>query len=151
MSAVGYVLVSQTYHVRPNACPSCPSGPKSRFIDRCEPPERPGCHARCVRDPRELAEHPECQEWQRQYDAWYEAHYHEEPTGGTRLGPLHYFSDCRTLTHRGPRRADARIVSLDFETATALGLPLCKECKAKMAPFEQEFATVPQADEKVGS
>ena len=82
---------------------------------------------------------PECLEWRRQYDAWLAIHLSERPTGGTRLGPLHYFGDCNTLLKRGPRRDDARIVEIDPETARKLGLPVCKACAAKMAPFEKQF------------
>lgn len=134
-TTVGYALVSQTHRVAWRPCSLC--GPTWR--DRCAPPKRPACHAACVPHAERLAEHPECQEWQRRYDAWYAAHHGEEPTGGTRLGPLHYFADCQTLLKRGPRRKDARIVSLESATAAALGLPVCKECAAKMAPFEEQL------------
>lgn len=83
-------------------------------------------------------ETPEYRAWGSQYKAWEQAHLGERATGGTRLGPLHYFSDCRTLTMRGPRRKDARIIALDSGVAEDLGLPLCKECAAKMAPFEAQ-------------
>lgn len=142
-TTIGYVLVSKTVHIRPNACgkPGCVDGfePKTYRSLLCPIPERPGCHARCVRDPRELAQHPDCQQWQRDYDAWYKAHHHEEHTGGTRLGPLHHFGDCKTLLHRGPRRKDARIIEIDHGTAQDLGLPTCKECAARMRPFEKQF------------
>ncbi len=133
-SAVGYVLVSKTMRQHYRNCPNC----KSHAHGFCPMPDRPRCHASCVRDPRMLEQHPECQEWEKRQAAWVAAHYTEEHTGGTRLGPLHYFSDCRTLLKRGPRRADARIVPMDMEMVRALDLPICKECISKMLPFESQ-------------
>jgi hypothetical protein len=88
-----------------------------------------------------MGESPEYRGWQARYEEWDAAHTKREPTGGTRLGPSHYFRDCDTLLHRGPRGPEARIVALDFETAQALRLPICKECKAKMASFERQIAS----------
>src|SRR5258706_1602106 len=85
---VGYVLVSKTMRGDWHHCPDCASQ-----LRLCPIPETPGCHAACVRDPKLLAEHPDCQAWQRKYEDWVTAHRTEEHTGGTRLGPLHYFSD----------------------------------------------------------
>jgi len=92
-----------------------------------------------------LERHPECQEWERQFAAWTAAHKSEEPTGGTRLGPLHYFRDCKTLRTRGPRRKDARIIALTPEVARDLDLHVRKECTARMAPFEQQFTKTKEA------
>ena len=143
-TSIGYVLVSKTVHVRQNACgaPGCGDlDPKyhSYPVYCYPPPNNLRCHASCVHDPKLLAQHPECQEYRRACDAWHAAHHHEESTGGTRLGPLHYFGDCNTLLKRGPRRSDARIVTLDAATAETLGLPVCKECRKKMAPFEEQM------------
>jgi hypothetical protein len=136
-TTVGYVLVSHVHQTVWRSCgkPNCGPNP----VSGCRFPERPGCHARCIRDARELAQHPDCQEWQKAFEAWQEAHYHSIQQGGTRLGPLHYFRDCRTLATRGPRRKDARIVALDPGTAEDFGLPTCKECTARMAPLEAQF------------
>lgn len=70
---------------------------------------------------------------------WQKSHQTEEPTGGTRIGPLHYFSECGILLRPGPRRKDARVVSIDAGMANLLGLPICKECIRKMAPFEEQM------------
>jgi len=143
MSAIGYVLVSHTYKTSWRSCGliGCGTSP----VTGCPYPETPACHARCVHHHEELEKHPECQDWQRRYNGWYEAHHHEEATA-TRLGPLHYFRECKTLTHRGPRRADAEIVALDAETAKMFRLTMCKECAAKMAPFEKQFPNVERAE-----
>ncbi len=135
-NAIGYVLVSKTCRSVMHACDAQGCGRDYRY---CATPKRPGCQSVCVHHPARLEEHPECQQWQRDYAAWVAAHFTDEPTGGTRLGPLHYFSDCRTLLKRGPRRADARIVPMDSVTAEALGLPTCKECQRKMAPLEAQM------------
>src|SRR6266436_8140847 len=121
-ATIGYVLVSHTHRV----IWGVPCGAAHCFNFRlCPEPVRPYCHAACVHRADLLAQHPECQRW----EAWQRAHRREEPTGGTRLGPLHYFSDCQTLLKRGPRREDARVVPLESGVAEALGLPLCKECQ----------------------
>lgn len=142
-TTVGYVLVSQVYRKSVGGCgkPGCGDG---RYVsDICKPPKLPACRAVCVHTPSLLDQHPECQEYERELAAWQQAHFCEEPTGGTRLGPLHYFRDCHTLNHRGPRRKDARIIELDSGVAEDLGLPVCKECHEKMAPLEQQFAMAP--------
>ena len=142
-ATVGYVLVSRTVRVRDRSCGKAgcvqwKPGMGYQEASLCPMPERPGCRAVCLHG-RAADQHPECQEYERELAEWQAAHQYEEPTGGTRLGPLHYFGDCRTLLHRGPRRADARIVELDANVAEQLGLPVCKECAAKMAPFEAEI------------
>lgn len=135
---VGYALVSRVYRTIMRSCENC--GKRGQW-DVCPPPKRPGCHATCVRDPRLLAQHPECQEWQRDYDAWETTHYYQEPNGGTRLGPLHYFSDCKRLAPRN-RREDAKVIELDSAMVQALDLPPCKECRAKLAGYEEQMAGV---------
>lgn len=140
---VGYVLVSKVARTRVRDCEECKFQPHGY----CPPPPRPGCHAVCVPSPSLLSQHPECQEWLRKYQAWEKVHYFTEHTGGTRLGPLHYFSDCHTLLKRGPRRAEtSRIVPLDAEAVRVLDLPVCKECKSKMAPFEAQLPAVPEEE-----
>ncbi len=137
---VGYVLVSHVYSTSLIRCSACASS--GSRTDFCPQPRRPLCHAACVRDPKLLAEHPECQEWQRAEEAWVAAHVTEERTGGTRLGPLHYFADCPTLGKRGHRRADARIIAINSDMAQALDLDVCKHCQAQMAPFETQMQIV---------
>jgi hypothetical protein len=129
---IGYVIVSQVYSYPFRKCPNCTD-------ISCEQPRRPGCHARCVVSPRLLEEHPDCQEWQRKMAEWTAAHTEAVHTGGTRLGPLHHFQDCKILLRRAPRREDARVIPIDSQTAALLNLPLCKECKKRMAPFEEQF------------
>jgi len=133
---VGYVLVSRTVNYIYRRCVNCESQPGGH----CPTPTRSGVVV-CVpaRNAPLSQDSLSQEEFKRRSDQHFEAHFTEECTGGTRLGPLHYFSDCSTLLKRGPRRADARIVSLNAETARALGLPLCKQCKAKMAPFEEQL------------
>ena len=135
--AVGYVLVSQVYRSVRGGCgkPGC----TGRWKETCPQPERPKCHAVCLNHRNVLEPDPECLEYERLMDQWSRDHIFEEATGGTRMGPLHYFSDCHTLLHRGPRRKDSRIVALDLGTIQDLGLPTCKECAAKMAPLEREM------------
>ena len=133
-TSVGYVLVSQVFKTEWKTCPNCRS---PKWDGRCAPPKQPRCHAVCIPHQELLAQHPECQQYQRDFEAWHAAHFYEASTGGTRVGPLHYFSDCTTLLKRGPRRADARIVPVTSEMAAAFAFPICKECAAKMAPLEQ--------------
>jgi hypothetical protein len=127
--AVGYVLVSQTHHILEKCCgkPNCGLYP----LGLCPIPGHvePAGQRRCTpyRGSRDCAA----------YQRWYTEHHEEIPTGGTRLGPLHYFSDCRTLLYRGPRRKDARIVGLPLETIALLSLPVCKECASKLSEMER--------------
>lgn len=133
-TTVGYVLVSPTRTVGYARCPDCPPN------RRCESPPYPQCRLSCVHDPRALALHPECQAYDKATAEWNRKHPQEWfHTGGTRLGPLHYFKDCITLLKRGPRSPEARVVALDPGIAQDFGLPLCKECQAKMAPFESQL------------
>lgn len=125
----GYVLVSQVFKTTLNSCPKCTH---SEHI--CETPFYASCSPA-----RDLLATTNPEQRRRAWEDWRTAHETEEPTGGTRLSPLHYFSDCQTLLKRGPRRKDARIVEMAPDVAQSLGLPLCKECKARMAPFERQF------------
>lgn len=138
MDTVGFVLVSQVYRTVHHSC----GAPGCGTPNICSIPERPRCQAVCVQDPKLLGQHPGCQEWQRRYEFWVDAHYTQELNGGTRLGPLHYFSDCQWVKKPRNARPDARIVEVDAETASALRLPICKECAAKMAPFENQVGVL---------
>ncbi len=140
MPTIGYALVSKTVHVRRCSCGKEGCGP--RWDQFCPAPQRPqGATPICVPSRGSiLAEDSEQAAYARRYEVWDAAHTVEEPTGGTRVGPLHYFGDCTTLLKRGPRRTDSRIVEFTAEIAEILGLPICKECTRKMAPFEAQVS-----------
>src|SRR5579863_7621059 len=136
-TTVGYVLVGQPHESYQHPCqnPDCTKGPDGV----CDYPKRPACHARCLRDPA-LHNHAECEQWQREYDAWVEAHFSERPTGRTVLGPLHYFADCLMIVKgANRRRKDSRMVELDLAMIQLLNLPVCWRCQARMAPLENQF------------
>jgi hypothetical protein len=130
---IGYALVSQVFSTYRHGCDKPGCGTYGPYHGVCEYPKAPACHGACIPHAHRLEEHPECQEYQRAMAKWNADHFSERPTGGTRVGPLHYFRDCRTLTTRGnARRKDSRIVEFDDEAVEALQLPICKECVAKM-------------------
>jgi hypothetical protein len=88
-----------------------------------------------------LAEHPECQQYERDYDVWYATHYYNFKQGGTRVGPMHYFRDCRSLRQGDKtKREDARVLELTPELAEALQLQICPQCRERMFPFEAQMA-----------
>jgi hypothetical protein len=133
-TVIGYVLVSKTHQHTWKNCPDCairqchrPDFQELAGIPLCSP-ERSA-----VLSKHSTQEHHQLNKLQK---AWIERHTLAVPTGGTRLGPRHYFSDCLTLTKRGPRRSDARIVAMNAEALEALDLPLRKQCAARMAPIE---------------
>jgi len=143
MSAVGYVLVSQVHTTVKERCPNWPTG--RRRI--CPWPKLPRCNAHCLHDEDHARRHPECSQYEIEVREWERAHPDiVVPAGGTRLGPLHYFQDCHTLLHRGPRRSDARIVAVEADVSADFGLPVCKECQSKMAPLERLYRSTEQME-----
>jgi hypothetical protein len=139
MNAIGHAIVSRVIGSRWAKCPAC--GPGVGCIGMCNPPKQPGCHARCARDPdpAALEAHPECREYVAALARWEVAHHLEFDTSGRRVGPLHYFQDCKLLSRKSSRRGDAKVISFDADTASCLGLAVCKECVARMAPFEKQI------------
>lgn len=134
-NVVGYVLVSQVVHG--SVFNSCGRHGCVSWDKKCPYPERPrGSTAVCVPSRSALLAGPDKQ-YAEALAQYHREHYHEEPTGGTRLGPLHYFHDCHTLLKRGgARRKDARIIGVTIEMISLLQLPVCKQCYAKIAEME---------------
>ena len=138
---VGYAVSSPVTSYGLKQCPDCPVKPTGApYRDFCSQPPRPRCHARCIYDPRELAAHVDCQEYERSMQAWKEAHTHEYREGGTRISAMHFFRDCERM-RRGEkrRRSDARVLELTAEVAQTLQLELCSLCRDRMLPFEQQM------------
>ena len=124
-STVGYVLVSPQVNRRWVPCADAP-----RFSTFCG-----GCTPTCVPSRSTIL-------------ADRHAHEIEIPTGGTRLGPLHYFQDCSSLTgKRGGNygRPDARVIGLPIEFLELLALPVCKTCEKRLAAMEASCELEPQS------
>ncbi len=141
-AGAGYVVASQVYSSRWESCGKlgCMAPGEWRA---CKPPQAPaGVFPTCSPSRQLMEQHPD---YFKAYDQWVSEHRKEHHTGGTRLGPFHYFSDCNTLLHKGPRRADARIVALDHDVAKALNLPTCKACATRMAELEKLLVGEPAA------